>query len=138
MGAQAVIAISAQNYCGTNLQRIEYSDILTHVCASRFASESVNSSRILTISCLCSQHLLSLINTFHCSSRGRLRGLITTSSSPKSCKIERSTVGDVGQADIPVTDEFGCRVVYINQTRNVIESVETKLDSKVDNAVVSR
>ena len=28
--------------------------------------------------------------------------------------FEGSTVGGVAQADIPVTDEFGCRVVYID------------------------
>ena len=51
---------------------------------------------------------------------------------------EGSTVGGVAQADIPMTDELGCRVVNIDETMDMIESVETKLDSKADNAIVSR
>ena len=45
---------------------------------------------------------------------------------------EGRTVGggaSVAQADIPVTDEIGSRVVYIELTREMIKSVENKLDS---------
>ena len=38
----------------------------------------------------------------------------------------------------PVIDEFGCQIVYIDYSRAMIENLETKLDSKTDNAVVSR
>ena len=47
-------------------------------------------------------------------------------------------MGGVAQADITVADEFGCRVVCIGWTRDKTKSVETKLDSKADNAIVSR
>ena len=38
----------------------------------------------------------------------------------------------------PVNDEFGCQIVYIDQSRAMIEKVENKLDSRADNTVVSR
>ena len=46
-------------------------------------------------------------------------------------------MGVVAQADIPVTDEFGCRIFYIEWTRNMVKSVENKLNRKTNNAVVS-
>ena len=36
--------------------------------------------------------------------------------------IEESTVGAVAQADIPVTDEFGCRVVCVDYVRAMIKA----------------
>ena len=53
-------------------------------------------------------------------------------------EAREALLGGVAQADIPVTDEFGSGVVYIELTREMTKSVETKLDSKADNALVSR
>ena len=47
-------------------------------------------------------------------------------------------MGGFAQADTPVTDEFGCRVVYMDYTRDMIKRLESKLDSKASNTVASR
>ena len=44
----------------------------------------------------------------------------------------------VAQADIPVTDEFVCRIVYIGLARDMTKGIETKLDTRAENAVVSK
>ena len=38
----------------------------------------------------------------------------------------------------PVTDGFGCQIVYIDLSRAMIENVETKVDSKDYNTLVSK
>ena len=37
--------------------------------------------------------------------------------------VEGRTGEGAAQADVPVTDEFGCRVVYIDYTRDMTKSV---------------
>ena len=50
-------------------------------------------------------------------------------------EIWGGTVGSVAEADILMTGEFGCRLVYMDKSRTMIKSVEIKIDTKADNAV---